>query len=161
MLQHNVNAKMQVDFLNVKVAEAQKTLKDALTTADSVSKDQGNKIKTLEKSVDDLEASKVAVDKDILQEKKANIEAKEKITSFADQVDTLKARVKMLEENLATKQAELAQKVADVEDKFTDLAWYRMWVNNLDSDLSFSEGELEKTLAIWKARLTEEEELMT
>ena len=57
MLRLNANAKMQVDFLNVKVAEAQKTLKDALTTADSVSKDQGNKIKTLEKLVDGLKAS--------------------------------------------------------------------------------------------------------
>ena len=128
MLRHNANAKMQVDFLNAKVAEAQKTLKDPLLTADSVSKDQENKIKNLEKLVEDLKASKTAVDKEILQEKKANIEAKEKISSLEDQVDTLKARVKMLEDNLATEWAELAQKVADAEDKFTDFAWYRLWV---------------------------------
>lgn len=112
MLRHNANAKMQVDFLNAKVVEAQKTLKDALLTADSVSKDQENKIKNLEKSVDDLKASNTAVDKEILQEKKANIEAKEKIPSLEDQVDTLKDQVKMLEDNLATERAELAQKVS-------------------------------------------------
>lgn len=85
---------MQVDCLNVKVAEAQKTLKDALTTADTVSKDQGNKIKTLENSVDELKASKTAVDKEILVEKKNNIEAKEKITFLEDQVDTLRPELK-------------------------------------------------------------------
>ena len=51
--------------------------------------------------------------------------------------------------------------VADAEDKFTDLAWHRCWVNNPDMDLTFLEGELEKTLAIWKARLKEEDEIMS
>ena len=136
-------------------------MRDALITADTVSKVQEEKIKTLEKSVEDLKASKPAVDKEVLQEKKANIEAKERISSLENQVDTLNARVKMLEDNLATERDTLAQKVADAEDKFTDLAWYRMWVHNPDADLSFLEGELEKTLAMWKERLAEEEELMT
>ena len=78
--------------------------------------------------MDDLKASKAAVDKEILQEKKANIEVKEKITSLEDQIDTLKARVKMLEDNLATEQAELAQKVDDAEDKFkTYPSWRVNW----------------------------------
>ena len=62
----------------------------------------------------------------------------------------------MLEDNLATQRATLDQKVADAKDKFTDLAWYRMWVHNPDADLSFLEGELENTLAMWKERLAEE-----
>lgn len=48
MLRINANAKIQVDFLNVKVAEAQKTLKDALITSDTVSKVQEETIKTME-----------------------------------------------------------------------------------------------------------------
>ena len=161
MLRLNANAKMQVDFRNVKVAEAQKTLKDALITSDTVSKVQEETIKTLEKSVEDLKTSKAAVDKEILQEKEANIEAKKKISSLENQADTLNAKVKMLEDHLATERDTLAQKVAAAEDKFTDLAWYRMWVHNPDADLSFLEGELDKTVAMWKERLAEEEELMT
>lgn len=41
------------------------------------------------------------------------------------------------------------------------MTWYRLWVSNPDLDLCFLEGELDKTPAIWKARLAEEEELMT
>ena len=48
MLRHHANAQMQLGFLNAKVAEAQKTLKDALYTVDSVSKDHEQKIKSLE-----------------------------------------------------------------------------------------------------------------
>ena len=69
-----------------------------------------------------------------------------------------RAKVTMLEESLATERETLAQKVADAEDKFTELAWYRMWVNNPSVDLSFLGGELEKTLDLWQARLKEEEE---
>ena len=66
-------------------------MKDAFITADLVFKDQENKIKALEKSVEDLKTSKTAVDREILQEKKANIEAKEKISSLEDQVVSLNA----------------------------------------------------------------------
>lgn len=107
MLRHNANAKLQIDFLNTKVVEAQKTLKDALVIVDSVSKDQGNTIKKLEKSIEELKMSKAAVDKEILEEKKSNVEARETISSLEAQVDTLKARVTMLEENLATERVEL------------------------------------------------------
>ena len=41
------------------------------------------------------------------------------------------------------------------------MAWYRMWANNPDLDLSFLEGELDNTLTIWKARLAEKDEIMT
>jgi hypothetical protein len=33
-----------------------------------------------------------------------------------------------------------------------------MWVNNPDVNLSFLEGDLERTLVLWQARLKEEEE---
>ena len=158
MLRHNANTKLQADFLKVKVAEAQKTLQDALTTSDTVSKDQKKTIEALEKSVDelkksveDLKASKSAADE-------AVHEARGTIATLEGENDTLKAKVTMLEENLATERDTLAEKVADAEDKFTDLAWYRCWVNNPDIDLAFLEGGLEKTLAIWQTRLKEEEE---
>ena len=75
---------MQLGFLNTKVAEAQRTLKDALITADTISKDQSQQIKTLEETVDklnksmdelkkaaeELRSSKAEVDKALLEEKK-------------------------------------------------------------------------------------------
>ena len=77
MLRHHANAQMQLGFLNAKVAEAQKTLKDALYTADSVSKDQEQKIKSLEETVEELKklaeeskASKAEVDKALIEGKK-------------------------------------------------------------------------------------------
>lgn len=172
MLRYHTTAQMQMDFLNAKVAEAQKTLKDALMTADTVSKDQGQKIKALEetveklkksadvwkKSAEELKSSKAEVDKALLEEKKTNIEVREKSASLERQVELFQAKVVMLEENLATERETLALKVADAEDKFTELAWYRMWVNNPDVNFSFLEGDLEKTLALWRARLKEEEE---
>lgn len=43
----------------------------------------------------------------------------------------------MAEELLAKEQAELKQKIEDAEDKATDMAWYRLWSTNPDSDLFF------------------------
>lgn len=165
MLRHYNTSQVQQGFLNAKVAEAQKTLKDALYTADTVSKDQGQKIKTLEETVDklnksmdemkkaaeELRSSKTMVDKALLEEN-------EKCVVQERQNGLLQAKVTMLEENLATERETLAQKVADAEDKFTELAWYRMWVNNPDVDSSFLGNDLEKTLELWQARLKEEEE---
>ena len=92
MLRYHSTSQMQLGFLNTKVAEAQKTLKDALTTSDTVSKDQGQKIKTLEetvgklnksmdelkKSAEELRSSKTEVDKALLDEKKLVLKVKEK-----------------------------------------------------------------------------------
>ena len=103
MLRYHTTAQMQLGFLNAKVAEAQKTLKDALMTADTVSKDQGQKIKTLEETVDklknsvddlkksaeELKSSKAKVDKALLEEKKTNIEVREKSASLKRQVEHL------------------------------------------------------------------------
>ena len=146
-------------------------MKDALTTADTVSRDQGQKIKTLEETVDklnksmddlkksaeELRSSKTEVDKALLEEKKTILEVKEKCASQERQNELLKAKVTMLEADLATERETLAQKVADAEDKFTELAWYRMWMNNPNVDLSFLGSDLEKTLELWQARLKEEE----
>ena len=57
MLRHHANAQMQMNFLNAKVAEPQKTLKDALYTADLVSKYHDKTIKSLEKTVEELKKS--------------------------------------------------------------------------------------------------------
>ena len=171
MLRYHNTSQMQLGFLNTKVAEAQRTLKDALTTADTVSKDQGQQIKTLEetvgklnksmdelkKSAEELRSSKTEVDKALLQEKKIVIEVREKCASQERQIELLQAKVTMLEADLATERKTLAQKVADAEDKFTELAWYRMWVNNPDVNLSFLGGDSERTLELWQARLKEEE----
>ena len=53
---------MQADFLNAKVGEAQKALKDALTIADATSRDQGKTIKKLEKSMEELTIAKTVAD---------------------------------------------------------------------------------------------------
>lgn len=89
MLRHNANAKLQADFLKSKVAEAQKTLHEALITTDTVSKEENKTIDGLEKSVEELKktveelkASKSAVDKAVLEEKKANLEARETIATW-------------------------------------------------------------------------------
>ena len=149
MLRHYNTSQMQLSFLNTKVAEAQRTLKDALITADTVSKDQSQEIKTLEETVDklnksvdelkksaeELKSSKTEVDKALLDEKKMVIEVKEKCASLERQNELFRAKVTMLEADLATERETLAQKVADAEDKFTKLAWYRMWVNKRNVDL--------------------------
>lgn len=98
MLRHNANAKMQVDFLNGKVGDAQQALKEVPTLS---------------------------------------------------------------EDTLAKERDTIQQRIDEAEDKSIDLAWYRSWVNNPDLNLSFLESEHDKTLAIWKARLAEEDELMT
>ena len=112
----------------------------------------------LKKSTEELRSSKTEVDKALLEEKKTVIEVKEKCASQERQNELLRAKVTMLEADLATERETLAQKVADAEDKFTELAWYRMWVNNPEVNLSFLGGELERTLELWQARLKEEEE---
>lgn len=80
----------------------------------------------LRKSAEDLKASKTEVDKTLLEEKRANIEVREKNASLERQVKLFQAKVVMLKDNLATKRATLDQKVANAEDKFTELAWYMM-----------------------------------
>ena len=64
----------------------------------------------------------------------------------------------MLEENLATEQKTLEQRLADAEDKYTELAWYRMWVFNPSVVLEFLREDKEKLLELWQARLEEEEQ---
>ena len=150
MLRLNANAKMQVDFLNVKVAEAQKTLKDALITADTVSKDQDKKIADLEETVKNL-------NKSMEELKKTTEKEKEKAAAQERKNELLQAKVTMLEENLATEQKTLEQRVADAEDKYTDLAWYRVWVYNPDADFDFLGSEKERLFKLWQARLEEEE----
>ena len=154
MLRYHTTSQMQLGFLNTRVAEVQRTLKDAFTTADTISRDQGQKIKMLEetvgklnksmddlkKSAEELRLSKTEVEKVLLEEKKTVIEVREKCASQERQNELLQAKVTMLEADLATERKTLAQKVADAEDKFTELAWYRMWVNNPDVNLSFLGG---------------------
>ena len=48
--------------------------------------------------------------------------------------------------------------MADAEDKYTELAWYRMWVFNPSVDLEFLGEDREKLLDLWQARLEEEEQ---
>ena len=67
-----------------------------------------------------------------LEDSKKNLEA---------QVDSLDARVKLAADNLAKEQAGLKKKIEDAEDRFTDMAWYRMWTMNPNLDLSFLEGD--------------------
>ena len=150
MLRHYNTSQSQLGFLHSKVAEAQKTLKDALYTADTVSKDQDKKIKELEETVKNLNNS-------VGELKKASEKEQEKTASQERKNELLQAKVTMLEENLATEQKTLEQRVADAEDKYTELAWYRMWVNNPNVDLTFLGSDLEKTLELWQARLKEEE----
>lgn len=76
-------------------------------------------------------------------------------------MQTLQAQLTLSEDTLAKEWAELQKKIEEAEDKSIDLAWYRMWVNNLDLELSFLDSEQDRTLAILKARLAEEDELMT
>ena len=57
MLRHYNVSQSQLGGLHSKVAEAEKTLKDALYTADTVSKDQDKKIKELEETVENLNKS--------------------------------------------------------------------------------------------------------
>lgn len=82
----------------------------------------------LKKSAEELRSSKTEVDKALLEEKKTVIEVREKCASQERQNELLQAKVTMLKVDLATERETLAQKVADAEDKFTELAWYRMWV---------------------------------
>ena len=105
----------------------------------------------MKKATEELKSSKTVAEKALLEEK-------EKSAAQERQNELLQAKVTMLEESLATERETLAQKLADAEDKFTELAWYRMWVNNPNVDLDFLGNDLEKTLDLWQARLKEEEE---
>ena len=151
MLRHYNTSQSQLGFLHSKVAEAQKTIKDALYTADTVSKDQDKKIKALEETVTNLNNSMDEL-------KKTTEKEKEKTAAQERKNELLQAKVTMLEENLATEQKTLEQRVADAEDKFTELAWYRMWVFNPNVDLEFLGSDKEKLLELWQARLVEEEQ---
>ena len=139
------------------MAEAQKTLKDALYTSDIVSKDQDKKIKDLEETVENLNKSMEEIKKSADESKKATEKEKEKTEAQVRKNELLQAKVTMLEENLATEQRTLEQRVADAEDKYTDLAWYRVWVYNPDADFDFLGSEKERLFKLWQARLEEEE----
>ena len=180
---------MQIDFLNAKVGDAHQALKEALTTTDVTYQDQKDTIKRLEKSVEEqtaakneltkantkLEAEKVAAEEKVVHEKKvveearrATEEAKKAVSSLEEtkkdlesRVDTLQARLTLSEDTLAKERDDIQKKIDEAEDKAIGLAWYRLWVNNPYLNLSFLEGEHDKTLATWKARLIEEDELMT
>ena len=151
MLRHYNVSQSELGGLHAKVAEAQKTLKDALYTADTVSKDQDKKINELEETVKNLKGS-------VEELKKTTEKEKEKTEAQVRKNELLQAKVTMLEENLATEQKTLEQRVADAEDKYTDLAWYRVWVYNPDADFDFLGSEKEKLFKLWQARLEEEEQ---
>lgn len=123
------------------VAEARKTLKDALYTADVVSKDQDKKIKehegTIERMQKNMDELKEAVEKE-----------REKTGAQARDIDLLQAKVTMLEGNLAAEQKTLEQRVADAEDKYTEMAWYRVWTYNPDANFDFLGSEKERLLAL-------------
>ena len=140
-----------------KVAEAQKTLKDALYTADVVSKDQDKKIKEHEETIENMQKAMDESKKAIEKEKKATEKEKEKTDAQARDIELLQAKVAMLEDNLATEKATFEQRVADAEDKFTELAWYRVWTYNPDANYEFLGSEKEKLFALWEARWEEEE----
>ena len=91
------------------------------------------------------------------ESKKATEKEKEKTEAQVRTIELLQAKVTMLEENLATEQRTLEQRVADAEDKYTDLAWYRVWVYNPEADFDFLGSEKEKLFKLWQARLEEEE----
>ena len=88
MLRHYNVSQSELGGLHAKVAEVEKTLKDALYTADVVSKDQDKKINELKETVKNLNET---TEKE--QEKAAAQERKNEL---------LQAKVTMLEENLAT-----------------------------------------------------------
>ena len=125
--------------------------------------------------MEELKAAKIATEEVDAKEKQSNEEnmqalgeARKIILSLEyskknleAQVDSHEAQVKKAEDNLDKEQAGLKNKIVDAEDKFTDMAWYRIWMMNPDLDLSFLEGELEITLATWRTCLEDQEELMT
>ena len=120
MLRHNTNANLQADFLKAKVAEAQKTLQEALITADTVSKDQNKTIEGLEKSVEELKktveelkASKFTADKGVLEEKRPTLRRGRPLQLWRERMTLSMPRL-------------------------------LCWVNNPDMDLTFLEGKLEK-----------------
>ena len=143
MLRHHNVTQNELCAHQAKVAEAQKTLKDALYTADVVSKDQDKKIKEHEETIENM--------------KKAMAKEKETTDAQSRDIELLQAKVTMLEENLATEKATFAQRVADAEDKYTEMAWYRVWTYNPDANYEFLGSEKEKLFALWEARWEEEE----
>ena len=69
MLRHYNVSQSELGGLHAKVAEAQKTLKDALYTADVFSKDQDKKINELEETVKNLKESMDELKKTTKKEK--------------------------------------------------------------------------------------------
>ena len=149
MLRHYNVSQSELGGLHAKVAEAQKTLKDALYTSDIVSKDPDKKIKDLEETVENLNKSMEEMKKSADESKKAAEKEKEKTEAQVREIELLQAKVAMLEENLATEQRTLEQRVANAEDKYTDLAWYRVWVYNPEADFDFLGSEKEKLFKLW------------
>ena len=98
------------------------------------------------------------LNKSVEEIKKTTEKEKEKTAAQERKNELLQAKVTMLEENLATEQKTLEQRVGDAEDKYTELAWYRMWVFNPSVDLEFLGEDKEKLLELWQARLVEEEQ---
>ena len=150
MLRHHNVTQNELRAHQAKVAEAQKTLKDALYTADVVSKDQDKKIEEHKETIENM---RKAMD----ESKRAIEKEREKTNAQARDIELLQAKVTMLEENLATEKATFAQRVADAEDKYTELAWYRVWTYNPDANYEFLGSEKEKLFALWEARWEEEE----
>lgn len=74
MLRHHDVAQNELGAHRAMVAEAQKTLKDALYTADVVSKDQDKKIKEHERTIENMQKSMDELKKAIETEKKATEE---------------------------------------------------------------------------------------
>lgn len=110
-----------------------------------------------------MEMAMIAEDeakKAVEETKKVLLATEESKNNLEARVDCIEARAKMVEDLLSKEQADLAQKLADREDKLVDTTLFRVWSMNQDIDLSFLEGELEKTLARWKVRL-EEDKILT
>ena len=78
MLRHYNVSQTELGGLHAKVAEAQKTLKDALYTADVVSKDQDKTIKEHEGTIENMKKTLDELKKAVESEKKATEKEKEK-----------------------------------------------------------------------------------
>ena len=85
MLRQYNTSQTQLGFLHSKFAEAQKTLKDVLYTADTVSKDHDKKIKALEETVARLNNSMDELKKTTKELTSANEKEKENEKSAAQE----------------------------------------------------------------------------
>lgn len=132
------------------------------------------------KSIDDLKASKAVIEKEVKKEntnaeatrgsadelKQALDVAKVVEKDLGARVDMEEARIKELKaqnklalDNLAMVEAETKDKINVGRDDLVDLAMYRVWEHNQNTDICFMRGEAEGLLKKWKARLEEEREL--